>query len=69
MKTVIEHKTPRNRIAKEGGKLVMWYVPLILIGVFIGWLWAFIGLTILYLLTLAVIWGVVEGRHANSLNN
>jgi predicted MFS family arabinose efflux permease len=43
-------------MARDVGRLVMWYVPLILIGVFLGWLWSFLILTVLYLFTLTSIW-------------
>lgn len=52
--------TPNETIAKECGKLVLWYIPLILIGVFLGWLWAFLALTALYIVTLTATWSVLE---------
>jgi hypothetical protein len=48
-----------DNVAKETGKLIMSYAVLITIGVFLGWIWAFILLTFIYLRTLVLLWNVL----------
>ena len=50
------YRTMKSFFIRDLGVLVVWYALLIMIGIFIGWLWAFIALSALYFTTFALLW-------------
>lgn len=50
----------KDQIAKACGGLVLCLVPLCMLGVFVGWIWAFFALVALCFYSLGAMWGYVE---------
>jgi hypothetical protein len=45
----------RNLLARETGKAVLWLVLMIILGITVGWFWAFLACALCWLFSLAAI--------------
>ena len=47
-------------VERAFGGLMLWLLPLIAVGVAVGWLWAFLALLLLYTATLVRLWNICK---------